>query len=109
MGPIDILGELLGRKAKKPGRDGSVFDDMFSKGTASQRSTPGPSNTGDIDAQAKELEDLLNVAKHQRSQAHPTSAGAQSGGTAEYSWAEASERSPNEQAIVWIRAMVNAA
>ncbi|TWU16224.1 tellurite resistance TerB family protein [Allorhodopirellula heiligendammensis] len=103
----DILGSLLGGRAPRGGTPSDAPSD-----TAPRRSNPGRSNGPtsmshtDIERQAKELEDLLNVSKNRHSGSTPP--------------AEASpQRTPvpnseqpgvdQEQGTLLVRAMINAA
>ncbi len=76
MDAIDILGELLGHKTSKKGKGGDILKDIFRRGSskpaARQPATRAPSNPNDIHREARELEDLLNVANHRNSQSRST-------------------------------------
>lgn len=75
MDAIDILGSLLGRKSGQSGKGSDVLKDIFKGGGSRstpppkrktsqppQRKTSAPPKASDIQREAKELEDLLNVA-----------------------------------------------
>lgn len=99
MDMIDILGGLLGHKQSRGGRGGDALNDIFQRGSTPQSG----SQPTDIAREAKELEDLLNVAKdRQPGTARPvpqsTSSPSRSG-----------QPTTDEQALILIRAMVNAA
>ena len=113
MDMIDILGGILGEKAGKSGRGSDVLKDIF--GRSSRRSSPSKIPTEEqIEKQARELEDMLSVAKdrHDRYQApsnerrepaprEPSSREPSSSGS--------SSKESGERALILIRAMVNAA
>jgi hypothetical protein len=130
MNAIEILGELLGRKAAGSDRGADVLRDIFGSGhrrdpRSASSSDVGPLSQNDIQRQAKELEDLLNVAKERRGQRPAEPSGLppryQEPSPADRGFAEASRapsqrKSPpptagqeDEQAWVLVRAMVNAA
>ena len=73
MDAIDILGGLLGGKARSGGGGGgSILKDIFGGGAAGSSPRSGsraPSDQPtDIEREAKELEDLLNVARSRQGQ-----------------------------------------
>ncbi|MFN5707094.1 MAG: hypothetical protein ACK48X_03475, partial [Planctomycetota bacterium] len=83
MDMIDILGGILGQKTGSPAPSGGgkILKDILggnspSRGRSSEVTTAGRS---DIAGQAKELEDLLNVAGN-RSQSRPGNFGGGSSG-----------------------------
>jgi Protein of unknown function (DUF533) len=135
MDPIEILGSLLGQKAGGSGTGADILKDIFNgltRGESPAQSEPAPASraptsrapaTNDIDQQARELEDMLNVARN-RSTGQPTpQARPQQPPAAPRQPAEAPARPgsrldapqdddvarQNEQATVLVRAMVNAA
>lgn len=62
----DILGNMLGRKSEGGGRGGDILRDILGGGRERPAPAPSPApsgSQGDLAAQARELEDLLNVAK----------------------------------------------
>jgi hypothetical protein len=74
MNPIEILGSLLGQKSSGSGKGADVLKDIFAGG--SRRESPPESapasasrelTEDDIERQARELEDLLNVANDRTS------------------------------------------
>ncbi|MCO8124466.1 tellurite resistance TerB family protein [Stieleria sp. TO1_6] len=110
----DILGSLLGSQTRRGGKGGDALNDIF-KRRSSPAKPSGSTSTAptDIDRQAKELEDILNVAKDRnsgspaptttstRSPSAPASRSSQSG---------AGQSSVDqERATILVRAMVNAA
>ena len=103
MDAIDILGELLGHKTQQPSRGGNILKDIFGGGTRRSASPP-PKKPQEIQHEAQELEDLLNVANDRRSQRH-------SGGqpTSTRQSTDGNRSSENETAMVLLRAMINAA
>lgn len=143
MDPIEILGSILGQKANGSGTGAEILKEIFGTGRREEaprsepatatRSTPASRSRDladeDIDRQARELEDLLNVAKERSATPRPTgqrtpapeakaSKPAESSGTARSGPAptlrvdapqdDAFERQ-NQQALTLVRAMVNAA
>ncbi len=64
----DILGSLLRRTTSRGGKGGDALNDIFRRG--SQRSTT-TSRPTDIEREAKELEDLLNVANEGKASTPP--------------------------------------
>lgn len=138
MDAIDILGGLLGRRLRRPGGGGGnsgggggggdILKDIFSRGSrpAPRTQSDSTSNPGDLKRQAEELEDLLNVS-HDRNATRTSSPQAQpapqrtpagSGFPAPAPRREeprAPQASPqietrqNDEALVLVRAMVNAA
>lgn len=80
MDAIDILGGLLGGKSRGGGGGsaaGSILKDIFGRGAASSSSRSGGSSPThqptDIEREAKELEDLLSVARSRQDQRGPSS------------------------------------
>jgi hypothetical protein len=64
MDMIDILGSLLGQKSSGGGAGADILKDILTGGRPKGQA-PGPAKPPaqkDLDAQARELEDLLNVA-----------------------------------------------
>lgn len=99
MDVIDILGGILGHKTSQGGRGGDALNDMFRRGSRSSSSRG--SKPTDINREAKELEDLLNVAKDRQAgsaPSQPSPAGQPDVSTTN-----------QDQALILIRAMVNAA
>ena len=123
MDMIDILGGILGEKAGKSGRGSDVLKDIF--GRSSRRSSPSKIPTEEqIEKQARELEDMLSVAKdrHDRYQApsnerrepaprEPSSRepSSREPSSREPSSSGSSSKESGERALILIRAMVNAA
>jgi hypothetical protein len=122
MDMVDILGSLLRHKTSQGGKGGDALNDIFRRGSqrppggsqrspgGSQRSpggsqrSPSGSQPIDIGRKAKELEELLNVAKDRQS-ASPTSPSA-----APPSVPTGRQQPGGEQqALILIRAMINAA
>ncbi|MEW4490182.1 DUF533 domain-containing protein [Thalassoglobus sp. JC818] len=64
MDAIDILGGLLKKKSSGSGSGADILKDMFGRGSRSQpqAKTPQRRTTESIEDQAKDLEDMLNVA-----------------------------------------------
>lgn len=140
MDPIEILGSILGQKANGSGTGAEILKEIFGTGRREEaprsepatatRSTPASRSRDladeDIDRQARELEDLLNVAKERSATPRPTgqrtpapapaakaSKPAEKSGTAptlrvDMPQDDAFERQ-NQQALTLVRAMVNAA
>jgi hypothetical protein len=137
MDAIDILGGMLGHKSSGSGMGAEILKDILGGKPAakrapapSPRSAPStPSGPVDIHDEARELEDLLNVA-HKRHTGRatgptqqvpqyqaPSRPRAEVGSGSVFPERQASQpsfeqRDPtrqNEQALVLIRAMVNAA
>ena len=113
MDMIDILGGILGEKAGKSGRGSDVLKDIF--GRSSRRSSPSKIPTEEqIEKQARELEDMLSVAKdrHDRYQAPSNErreAAPREPAPREPSSSGSSSKESGERALILIRAMVNAA
>ena len=99
MDVIDILGGLLGHKTSKSGRGGDALNDMFRQGSRSSSSQG--SRPTDINREAKELEDLLNVVKDRQSGSAPSQPSP--AGRPDVT------KTNQDQALILIRAMVNAA
>ena len=134
MDAIDILGGLLGHKSSRGGMGADILKDILGGGRrAPSRNQPGAvspkPSSNDIQREAQELEDLLNVANgrsaNRRSPgASPPAADTRAGGP---SWSQADVTTPrsgptggssassgdvlsqSDQALVLVRAMVNAA
>ena len=86
MDPIEILGSILGQKSSGGGMGADILKEIFKGATggggpgpqAQPRSAPPTSPVGkaaprptsgdDLERQARELEDLLNVAKNRSTQ-----------------------------------------
>ena len=77
MNAIDILGDLLGHKTRGGGLGGDILKDIFRRGSAPQRGSTNrgstnrqskPASSRDIQQDAEDLEDLLNVANDRSSQ-----------------------------------------
>ncbi len=72
MDAIDILGSLLGHKSSRTGRGTDILNDILKGDRAVEarpRSIPSGSakpQPGDIEREAKELEDLLNIANERK-------------------------------------------
>ncbi len=117
MDAMDILGDLLGHKTKQPGRGTDILKDIFGRGSRGSGSpSPAPKTPAEIDREAAELEDLLNVANDKTSirrsgSSQPSPQQTKSVPQSVPRQAEV-ERNPhydNERAVVLIRAMINAA
>lgn len=151
MDMIEILGSLLGQKASGSGTGADILKDILVGGSrgaapeAAPRSAPHPTPTpaprgsaaDDLEQQARELEDLLNVAtgrsasrqtqaqtpqmqppaRHPQALPRQPAEAPRQGGSWQDSSAGKRQDSPlddaaarqNEQATILIRAMVNAA
>ncbi len=109
MDAIDILGSLLGHKSSRPGKGTDVLTEILRGASRKSSPAPGPS---DIGQQAKELEDLLNVANKRQSQPRsapvPTQPSSSSRPKVDTREATA-PNSDNEKAQILVCAMVNAA
>ena len=110
MDAIDILGSILGHKSAPRGRGGNVFTDILKGGS---RSAPAPSpakppRPRDIQREAKELEDLLNVAQGRHTGNSPPNR-QPAGIPAPRSRPSGDPPEDNERALVLVRAMINAA
>ncbi|QDT11753.1 DUF533 domain-containing protein [Planctomycetes bacterium K23_9] len=114
MDAMDVLGALLGKKAGSGSAGGNILKDMLGGGRrpsppAQTRRAPQPqsrSRPKTIGDAAKSLEDLLNVSNNHHSQRRQAPAPQRQ--------APPPQRTPeqeslNEQSMVLIRAMVNAA
>jgi Protein of unknown function (DUF533) len=146
MDPIDILGSLLGGgKRGGGGLGGQILTQILKGGGAAERSSapapspssrPQPGRPFDIQQEASELEDLLNVAHERQTQrqaqpqspSRPAPVANSSQPSAPFSFPSARTQAPppprrnpgpadyrkntqqaNEDALVLIRAMINAA
>jgi hypothetical protein len=133
MDAIDILGGLLGRRSKRPSGGGGggtdILKDIFSRGSRPAPRTGGDSSTSptDLKRQAEELEDLLNVSNDRHAtrtaqppqsspQRPPAGTGFPAPGPAPRREEPRTPQSPsgsasrqNDEALVLVRAMVNAA
>jgi hypothetical protein len=127
---VDILGGLLGRKSRTAGRGPDILKDILNRGrqTAPDSRSPEPD---DIERQARELEDMLNVSvehnERRRAEQPRQPERDRSGVPADDSdiavespysrSAEKPSRSPDdtegfpsdERAVVLVRAMINSA
>lgn len=132
MDPMDILGGLLKRKMGGGGKGSDILNDIFKGGRqrpapAPKRSPPPSSPRGEtsLEAQAEELEDLLNVA-NDRPAARPSPSTNAPSREPSWRWDKEPDDAPprrpqaptsrprdaqvqNEQALVLVRAMINAA
>jgi hypothetical protein len=115
MDPFEILGSILGQKAGGSGAGADILKDIFLGGARRQapsRSEPAPtsheSTDDNIERQARDLEDLLNVAKD-RSSARTTPQSQQQPQWGQPSSADDDVSRQNEQALILVRAMVQAA
>ena len=113
MDMIDILGSILGEKAGKSGRGSDVLKDMFGR-SARRGSTSKIPTEAEIEHQARELEDMLSVAKdrHDRYQtpsAERSKSVPRQSSPAQPEPSESSSKASGERALILIRAMVNAA
>ncbi len=121
MDAIDILGDLLGHKTKQPGRGTDILKDIFGRGSRGSGSpSPPPKKPAEINREAAELEDLLNVARDRspnrstgslQSNPRPTKSIPQqhSSPASRHAEVDRNQHSDNERAVVLIRAMINAA
>ncbi|MFN3189835.1 MAG: tellurite resistance TerB family protein [Aureliella sp.] len=131
MDPIDILGGLLGGGSKGGGSlGGKILKDLMGGGRRhsppSHSSSPsrGRNRHVDIDSQAKSLEDLLGVAKERydrssrdtRPVSQPEPSRRESPSRGGFSFDDRppvvgrrEEPDQNEEALILIRAMINAA
>jgi uncharacterized membrane protein YebE (DUF533 family) len=113
MDMIDILGGILGEKAGKSGRGSDVLKDIFGR-SARRGGTSKIPTEAEIEQQARELEDMLSVAKdrHDRYQT-PSNERPQSAPSrpvpSQPAPSEPSSKESGERALILIRAMVNAA
>ncbi|TWT57382.1 hypothetical protein KOR42_07420 [Thalassoglobus neptunius] len=75
MDAIDILGGLLKKKSSGSGSGADILKDMFGRGSRPkpQPKTPQRRTTESIEEQAKDLEDMLNVAHGRTSSGGGTS------------------------------------
>lgn len=119
MDMIDILGGLLGRKSsQKSGESSRGGPDIFGNVLGGKKSRPkSPPTTKDLERQAEELEDLLNVSNdhHQRRRSSPTP----SSPPPQWSPPQSPHASPpaspppqanaNDRALILVKAMINAA
>lgn len=106
MDMIDILGGMLGHKSSGGGKGSDVLKDMFGRSSRTSEQK-GPV---DITREAKELEDMLNVA-HGR-QASPGSSSPQAERrptTVPHRSSPSSLPDQNDRALILVRAMANAA
>lgn len=120
MDAIDILGSLLGHKTSGGGRGGNVLKDILTGGPRSSAPSSGSRPT-DIGREAKELEDLLNVAKDRQpgsgtpksrpgsGQPKSRPAPTPSGGSVDKRGPQTPAGGDAEHALILVRAMVNAA
>ncbi len=106
MDAIDILGDLLGHKTQRSSRGTDVLRDIFGRGTRGRGTTQVSKD--ELKRQADDLEDLLNVANERANQRHQP-AGTGTSAPARKSHPPEVSASQNEQALVLIRAMINAA
>ena len=108
MDMIDILGGILGEKAGKSGRGSDVLKDIF--GRSSRRSSPSKIPTEEqIEKQARELEDMLSVAKDRHDRYQAPSNERREPAPREPSSSGSSSKESGERALILIRATVNAA
>ena len=129
MDAMDILGALLGRKTKSGGSGGSVLKDMLGGGRKPAQRAPSnraPSGRApsqrpqSIEESAQSLEDLLNVANDHHNNRRETPSQRPPRSAPPRQSPPASRRAPlptppsepaelNDQAVIMIRAMINAA
>jgi len=146
MNAIDILGSLLGQKASGSGSGADILRDILTGGARETQPpakaqppkgpapTSRPSRAEEIDANARELEDLLNVANRGEAQRTtkppqqqiptppsqpsrqfpdlaPREAGSRPGGdvSRRYDSPASDAERQNAKALVLVQAMVNAA
>ncbi|WP_161604480.1 tellurite resistance TerB family protein [Roseiconus nitratireducens] len=115
MNAIDILGSLLGHKQSQGGKGADALNDIFGGRTRSSQSSTS-TRPADIEREAKELEDLLNVSTGRSSssgrstgRSPSTSSPSTSHPTATRTASPASTTSEQDRALILIRAMVGAA
>jgi hypothetical protein len=121
---IDILGGMLRQKAGRSGKGPDILNDILRGGprgrSQSSPATPREANPQDVSRQAKELEDLLNVAHDRNAQRTDRSTGLErtdrgSEASIGHDRASPPSREPADrsgqlqQALILVRAMVNAA
>lgn len=123
---IEILGGLLRQKSCRPGRGPDILKDVLNRGREASPEKSRDIDQTDIQRSAKELEDMLNVSRDRaeprptsqprRSQPAPRRVPEDDGVAVESPYSrKGADRSPsnrgpqNEQALVLIRAMLNAA
>ena len=129
MDAIDILGGLLKKKSSGSGSGADILKDMFGRGsrTQPQAKTPQRRTNESIEEQAKDLEDMLNVAhgrssggggtSSRRSSPEPQSTsrtqiepgGPLSPGFESSSFGNEDRIDEQQRALILIQAMVNAA
>lgn len=117
MDAIDILGSILGHKSgKRGGGTGDIFKDILKGGSrTSSAPAPGsPPGMNEIQREAKELEDLLNVANDRQARRPSADRGpsrdrATGGIPAARSQPSGDPPGNNERALVLVRAMISAA
>ena len=111
MDAMDVLGALLGRKSGGSSPGGSILKDILGGGakpSPQPRRAPQPKSTGrprTIGEAARSLEDLLNVSNDHHQQRRQTPAPQRQAPPPP----APQQEELNEQAVVLIRAMVNAA
>ncbi len=109
MDAIDILGSLLGHKSSKSGRGSDVLKDIFGGGSGSRTSSSDPPKPAEVARDAKELEDLLNVANDRQTHRSPPS---RSDAELQRQPTPQDRQDPsgqNERALILVQAMINAA
>jgi uncharacterized membrane protein YebE (DUF533 family) len=104
----DILGDLLGHKTSRGGRGTDVLNDMFNRRRRAPSSSGSAPLPNEIEGKARELEDILDVANERHNQrrsgrppAQPAPSHRERTGT--------SSHPTNDQALILVRAMLNAA
>jgi uncharacterized membrane protein YebE (DUF533 family) len=106
MDAIDILGSLLGHKTNRGGRGGNVLNDIFGKGSRSASKPSRPPSADQIQREADQLEDILNVAKSRSTGSADSS---NRGIPIPRTLPSGSPPDDNERALVLVRAMISAA
>jgi uncharacterized membrane protein YebE (DUF533 family) len=106
MDAIDILGSLLGRKTGQGGRGGNVLNDIFGKGSKSTPKPSRPPSADQIQREADQLEDMLNVAQNRST---GSSGSSNRGIPTPRTRPSGSPPDDNERALVLVRAMISAA
>lgn len=125
MNAIDILGDLLGHKSEQGGLGGKILKDIFKRQRNPQpehrRAATKPTSSSEIQRDARELEELLNVAHtHHRSDMGSESPpetrtkSSEHSGKGSHSWEkspapDSSRTRQNQQAECLVQAMLNAA
>jgi uncharacterized membrane protein YebE (DUF533 family) len=100
----DILGSILGQKTSTPSRGTDVLNDIFNR-RKSGSSQPLPN---EIENKAKELEDILDVAKQRHDRRQSSQPSTQTA-PSDRQRTDSGGALDNDRALVLVRAMLNAA